>query len=185
MIVSYVDLLGDHQRHRIEADVTTDHAAASYGIPVIVLPDGDSLSIQSWILLNYQVEEITPGELDALKCALAPYTQPAVNPAVSMGRKGGSAKSPRKAAASAANGRLGGRPGGIELDVETAAMVSDQTLMAALAAQDERLAAVVTAVHVEGATLAEVATRLGLSRERIRQLWAQGLRRLRGLAKPT
>jgi len=78
--------------------------------------------------------------------------------------------------------RRTGRPGKTELDAETAAMSADQALMAALTAQDERLAAVVTAVHVDGATLAEVAARLGVSRERARQLRAQGLRRLRGIA---
>ena len=178
MIVSYVDLLGGRQRHQIEVEVTADHPASSYGIPVVVLPDGESLSIESWILLNYQVEETTPEEFDALKIALSPYAQPAVV----MGRKGGSAKSARKAASSAANGRKGGRPAGTELDAETAAMIADHDLMAALAAQNERLAAVVTAIHIEGATLSEVATLLGISRERVRQLRAQGLRRLRGLA---
>lgn len=103
--------------------------------------------------------------------------------AAALGRKGGAVKSARKAASSAANARLGGRPPGVKLDDETAAMIADQSLMAALAAQDERLAAVVTAVHVDGATLAEVAARFGISRERARQLRAQGLRRLRGIAK--
>ena len=49
MIVSYVDLLGGRQRHQIEVEVTADHPASSYGIPVVVLPDGESLSIESWI----------------------------------------------------------------------------------------------------------------------------------------
>ena len=102
--------------------------------------------------------------------------------AAALGRKGGAVKSARKAASSAANGRKGGRPAGTELDAETAAMIADHDLMAALAAQNERLAAVVTAIHIEGATLSEVATLLGISRERVRQLRAQGLRRLRGLA---
>lgn len=103
--------------------------------------------------------------------------------AAALGRKGGAVKSARKAASSAANARLGGRPPGVTLDDETAAMIAAPVLMAALTAQDERLAAVVTAVHVDGATLAEVAARLGVSRERARQLRAQGLRRLRGIAK--
>lgn len=75
-----------------------------------------------------------------------------------------------------------GRPGGTSIDAETAALVAGPELMAALAAQESRLAAVVTAIHVEGATLAEVAARQGISRERVRQLRAQGLRRLRGIA---
>mgnify|MGYP000886609506 CR=1 FL=1 len=103
--------------------------------------------------------------------------------AAALGRKGGAVKSARKAATSAANGRRGGRPGGTELDAGTAAMIANPELMAALAAQDERLAAVVTAVHVDGATLADVAARFGISRERARQLRTQGLRRLRGIAK--
>ena len=108
---------------------------------------------------------------------------PAINPAVTLGRKGGAVKSARKAASSATNGRKGGRPAGTPLDAETTAMIADPALMAALAAQDERLAAVVTAVHIEGATLAEIAARFGISRERARQLRAQGLRRLRGIAQ--
>lgn len=110
------------------------------------------------------------------------FDEPSAAAAV-LGRKGGSARSPRKTTASAANGRLGGRPPGIVLDAETAAMIADPALMAALAAQDERLGSVVTAIHIEGATLSEVAARLGVSRERARQLRAQGLRRLRGIAQ--
>jgi hypothetical protein len=110
------------------------------------------------------------------------FIEPSAAAAV-LGRKGGRATSPRKAVSSAANGRKGGRPPGVKLDDETAAMIANPELMAALAAQDERLAAVVTAVHVDGATLADVAARFGISRERARQLRAQGLRRLRGIAK--
>jgi len=110
MQLSYVDLLGDGKRHKINATVTTDHPASSYGIPVVVLPGGESLDIQSWMLLAYQVEQCSPDELDALRRALSPYTQPTVNPAAELGRRGGSRTSERKAAASAANGRKGGRP---------------------------------------------------------------------------
>lgn len=75
-----------------------------------------------------------------------------------------------------------GRPAQMDMDDETAAMIADPALMAALADQDERLAAIVTAIHVDGATLADVAARLNVSQERARQLRAQGLRRLRGIA---
>lgn len=76
MILSYVDVIGDHQRHEIDATVTTDHAASSYGIPVVVLPDGESLDVQSWMLLDYRVVDATPEEFDELRRALSPYTEP-------------------------------------------------------------------------------------------------------------
>lgn len=73
MILSYVDLLGDGERHNVSATVTTDHAASSYGIPVIVLDDGEALSPASWILLAYEVVEATGDELEELEAALRPY----------------------------------------------------------------------------------------------------------------
>lgn len=69
MILSYGDLFSG-ERHRIEATITTNHPASSYGIPVIVLPDGESLDPASWVLLGYQVIDATPEELDALRLAL-------------------------------------------------------------------------------------------------------------------
>lgn len=69
MILSYTDLFSGEQ-HRIEATITTDHAASSYGIPVIVLPDGENLPPASWVLLGYQVVEATPEERAALQVAL-------------------------------------------------------------------------------------------------------------------
>lgn len=69
MILSYIDLLGE--RHEVAARVTTNHPASSYGQPVIVLDsDGDALDLTSWILLNYQVAEATPVELEMLENVL-------------------------------------------------------------------------------------------------------------------
>lgn len=110
MIVSYIDILGDKERHEIKATVTTDHPASSYGIPVVVLPDGESLDIASWILLSYAVVEATREELASLTKALSPYTTPMQEAASELARRGGQAKSERKAAASRLNGRKGGRP---------------------------------------------------------------------------
>jgi hypothetical protein len=108
MKLSYVDVLGDGKRHTIGATVTTDHAASSYGQPVIVLDtDGQALDMSSWVLMAYQVVKATPEEVELLKRVLI------VDPRLVMaelGRKGGSATSKAKAKASAANGRKGGRP---------------------------------------------------------------------------
>jgi hypothetical protein len=76
--LSYFDLLGDQERHEIEATVTTTHSASSYGSPVVVLPDGEPLDAATWIMLNYQVEQATPEELAALHRALSPYATPRV-----------------------------------------------------------------------------------------------------------
>lgn len=110
MRLSYIDLLGDRARHETDATVTTDHAASSYGIPVVVLPDGETLSIASWMLLNYAVVEATTEELALLVKALSPYTIPYQEAASLLARRAGSATSERKAAAARANGRKGGRP---------------------------------------------------------------------------
>lgn len=66
MILSYTDILGDRKTHRIKATVTTDHPASHYGIPVIVLEDGNSLDLQSWVLLNYQVIRASKREQELL-----------------------------------------------------------------------------------------------------------------------
>ncbi len=62
MKLSYLDLLGDGKRHKIKAEVTTEHSASHYGIPVIVLDNGGVLDLQSWVMLNYIVEEATEKE---------------------------------------------------------------------------------------------------------------------------
>lgn len=65
MTLSYRGL--DEKRKRIRATITTDHPASSYGIPVIVLPDGSALDYGSATLLLYQVEKATPKELKLLE----------------------------------------------------------------------------------------------------------------------
>lgn len=66
MKLSYRDITGDGQRHTVQATVTTDHAASSYGQPVVVLPDGDTLDASSWALCDYRIEEITAEEYDQM-----------------------------------------------------------------------------------------------------------------------
>lgn len=78
MKLSYVDLLGDRERHEVAATVTTDHPASSYGIPVVVLADGEALDVQSWLILLYRVEKATPEELEALRLTLNPYAEPSL-----------------------------------------------------------------------------------------------------------
>lgn len=65
MTLSYRDILSG-ERKRIRARITTKHPAVHYGLPVIVLPDGDALDYGSAILLDYRVEKATPKELALL-----------------------------------------------------------------------------------------------------------------------
>jgi hypothetical protein len=108
MKLSFVDLLGDGERHEVAATVTTNHPASSYGQPVIVLEsDGEALDITSWILLNYQIVAATPEEVELLKRVLI------IDPHVTasyLGSKGGKSRSDAKRKASAENGKKGGRP---------------------------------------------------------------------------
>lgn len=107
MKLSYFDVMGDKQRHIVDATVTTDHAASSYGQPVIVVDsDGQALDITSWILLNYQIEEATPEEYALLKRVLV--ADPQIVSAY-MGQLGRST-SDAKADAARTNGKKGGRP---------------------------------------------------------------------------
>lgn len=107
MKLSYVDILGDKERHIVNATVTADHAASSYGQPVIVLDsDGQALDITSWVLLNYQIEEATPEEFELLKRVLI-VDQRIVSSYMSQL---GKSTSDAKAAAARKNGKRGGRP---------------------------------------------------------------------------
>lgn len=73
MMLSYIDLFKDGQRRNIRASVTTDHPASHYGQPVIVLNDGGSLDLTSWVLLNYRVEKATQKERVALEKVFANF----------------------------------------------------------------------------------------------------------------
>ena len=111
MILSYMPLM-EQKRRRIKASITTDHPASSYGMPVIVLDDGDALDYNSAILLNYNVESASQAEmalLDQWRRNMPPI-DPIVSSAAALGRKGGSAKTAAKQKASRENGKKGGRP---------------------------------------------------------------------------
>lgn len=66
MKMSYQPLEGG-ERKSITIKVTTDHSASSYGQPVLVMPDGQLLNLESWVLLDYRIERITAAELELLR----------------------------------------------------------------------------------------------------------------------
>ena len=72
MILQYTDVFTG-QCHKIKATTTTDHPASHYGLPVIVLPDGDALDANSWILNNYCIVRANRAEIDQTQQAMAPY----------------------------------------------------------------------------------------------------------------
>jgi len=73
MMLSYVDLFKDGQRRNIRASVTADHPASHHGQPVLVLPDGGSLDLTSWVLLNYRIEKATQKERAQLEKVFANF----------------------------------------------------------------------------------------------------------------
>lgn len=68
MILSYlVDLLsGNTKRKQVNARITTNHSASSYGQPVIVLEDGEAIDLMSWVFCKYQVVSATKKERELL-----------------------------------------------------------------------------------------------------------------------
>jgi len=59
MVLDYLDIVKrDSKRKRIHARITTDHPASSYGLPVVILEDGNCLDYQSWVFLGYRVFSI-------------------------------------------------------------------------------------------------------------------------------
>lgn len=67
MILEY-SALGGYERKRVEAEVTTEHPASSYGIPVIVLEDGTVVDLLSWMMFEYTVIEANEQEKKLLGC---------------------------------------------------------------------------------------------------------------------
>ena len=113
MILEYTDIFEHGKTRRIKATVTTTHSASSYGMPVVVLPDGGTLDASSWVMLGYRIVTISKAEAPLMERWLGNlYTTlgVAVNPAAVLGRKGGQAKTEKKAVAARENGKKGGRP---------------------------------------------------------------------------
>lgn len=67
MILEYIDIFEGDERHRVEAELTTEHSASSYGQPVIVLDDGGALDWVSWISLGYRLVDGTEEEKEFLR----------------------------------------------------------------------------------------------------------------------
>jgi hypothetical protein len=113
MILQYTDIFAGGKSRRIKGELTTEHSASSYGLPVIILPDGGVLSAESWVMLGYGVVSLTQKEAPLmerwLKNLFAMYGI-AESPAAALGRKGGAVKSDRKTAAARENGKKGGAP---------------------------------------------------------------------------
>lgn len=116
MKLSYVDILGDGERHNIKATITTEHSLSSYGQPVLLLEDGEPLNAESWFLMAYQVVNATPEEFELLKkwVNLISFFLQADDSAAarSLGSKGGKANTPAQNAARAANAKHAGRKPG-------------------------------------------------------------------------
>lgn len=67
MILEYIDIFEGDERHQVEAELTTEHSASSYGQPVIVLDDGGALDWVSWISLGYRLVNGTEEEKEFLR----------------------------------------------------------------------------------------------------------------------
>ena len=68
MILSNKYLTNENKEgNQINAEITANHPASSYGQPVIVLENGELLDPVSWSVLGYKVVSASPEELAALK----------------------------------------------------------------------------------------------------------------------
>jgi len=112
MILQYTDIFAAGKIKKIKGEITTEHCASSYGLPVVLLPDGGVLSAESWVMLGYKVVSLTQKEAPMMERWLKNlYAMMGIQVAATeLGKKGGSAKSEKKTASSRENGKRGGRP---------------------------------------------------------------------------
>lgn len=62
MILQYTDIFSGGKMKKIKGELTTEHCASSYGLPVVLLPDGGVLSAESWVMLGYKVVSLSQKE---------------------------------------------------------------------------------------------------------------------------
>lgn len=62
MILQYTDIFEGGKKQKIKAEITTEHSASSYGMAVLVLPGGEVVSAESWMMLGYEIVSITQRE---------------------------------------------------------------------------------------------------------------------------
>lgn len=67
MLLTYTDIFGDGKEHTIKAEVTTAHSASHYGIPVVVLDNGDAVGLQSWLMLGYRIQKASVEEMKLME----------------------------------------------------------------------------------------------------------------------
>ena len=73
MKLSYRDIFSEGgERIFIEAEISMEHSASSYGLPVIMLEDGGALDLMSWVAMDYKIEDGAEDELEAVQHILNP-----------------------------------------------------------------------------------------------------------------
>jgi len=66
MKLRYTDIV-TKEYHYVDAEITTNHPASHYNIPVVVLDDGDVIGAQSWVMLQYKAVEVSAEERPLLE----------------------------------------------------------------------------------------------------------------------